>query len=480
MARLVRVIFLMGLEMPLRTRLLLIFSSLMLFSLEATAESRVPWLTSVAPGWSVQAIMNTGENIQGYRMAGIPDGLGILDNGDGTLSITMNHEIAADKGSARLHGGKGAFISRWKLDTARLTVTAGEDLTHFVNLWNPNAPEIKNSGTYAFNRLCSADLAAPSAFFDASNDKGFNGRLLMNGEEDKSGGRVFAHVLTGPEEGVAYELPHFGKAAWENAVANPHSGHKTVVIALDDSAGGQVYVYVGEKHDTGNPVERAGLVYGRLYAIRANGARFDLIEPGDVTNMNGAELEQASQKAGATPFLRPEDGAWDPRDGRIFYFATTDKIDGNSQLFRLTFDDARQPELGGRIEAVLNASDIGAQMFDNITVDGDGRVLIDEDPGKNVHPAGLWLYEPGSRKVTRLFEADHGRFVDRENPAFMTEDEEQSGIVDVTDQVQSAPWFDNTKRYYLGVTQAHVPHPDPALVEYGQLYLISGPRSKEK
>lgn len=413
-------------------------------------------------------------------MAGIPDGLGAIDRGDGSISIVMNHEIAAEKGAVRRHGEKGAFVSRWKLDLATRKITAGEDLVHFVNLWNPNEPVASSMSPHTFNRLCSADVAAHSAFFDVASGKGFDGRLLMNGEEDKTGGRVFAHVLTGPEEGVAYELPHFGKAAWENAVANPHSGTKTVVIALDDSHGGQVYVYVGEKQAAGNPVERAGLVYGRLYAIRANGERFDLVEPGDVAAMNGATLEHASQTAGATAFARPEDGAWDPRDGRVFYFATTDKIDGNSQLFRLIFDDAREPERGGRIDPLLNARDIGAQMFDNLTVDGDGRVLIDEDPGKHMHPAGIWLFDPASRKATRLFEAGHARFADRKSTDFMTEDEEQSGIVEVTEVVKSAPWFDQTKRYYLGVTQAHAPHPDPALVEYGQLYLISGPRSTQK
>jgi hypothetical protein len=41
--------------------------------------------------------------------------------------------------------------------------------------------------------------------------------------------------------------------------------------------------------------------------------------------------------------------------------------------------------------------------------------------------------------------------------------------------LKSAPWFDPGKRYYLGVAQAHKPHPELELVEYGQLYLITGP-----
>jgi hypothetical protein len=59
----------------------------------------------------------------------------------------------------------------------------------------------------------------------------------------------------------------------------------------------------------------------------------------------------------------------------------------------------------------------------------------------------------------------------------MSLDEEQSGIVEVTQLLSKAPWFDIGRRYYLGVIQIHQKHSDPALVEYGQLYLFSGPKN---
>lgn len=52
---------------------------------------------------------------------------------------------------------------------------------------------------------------------------------------------------SGSEKGLSYELPALGKASWENQVACPHSGEKTVVVGLDDSNDGQVYVYIGHK-----------------------------------------------------------------------------------------------------------------------------------------------------------------------------------------------------------------------------------------
>jgi hypothetical protein len=49
-------------------------------------------------------------------------------------------------------------------------------------------------------------------------------------------------------DGTSYELPALGKASWENVLAHPGTGMRTVVVGLDDSSGpvaGQVYIYVG-------------------------------------------------------------------------------------------------------------------------------------------------------------------------------------------------------------------------------------------
>src|SRR5262245_65161967 len=48
-----------------------------------------------------------------YRMAGIPDGMGAVDNGDGTFTLLVNHELASTVGVVRDHGGTGAFGWKW-------------------------------------------------------------------------------------------------------------------------------------------------------------------------------------------------------------------------------------------------------------------------------------------------------------------------------------------------------------------------------
>jgi len=441
----------------------------------ATAEG--VYLKALAPGWEARAVLSVGEAANnGYRMAGVPDGLGAFDNGDGTLTVLMNHEFSADKGIERAHGGKGGFVSRWVVRLADLKVTQGADMVRQVQLWDAEAGTYHPGKSVAFGRFCSADLAPVSAFLD-EDGSGFSGLLLLNGEEEKdAGGRAFAHVVDGEQAGVSYELPHLGRVAWENLLALPQSGKRTVVIGMDDYPGGHVYVYVGDKRRTGNPAEKAGLMGGKLYAVRFEETRFVLLPLGEVAGLDGKTLRARARQLGATPLLRPEDGAWDKLDRNLFWFATTDKIDAQSQLFRMAFDDARTPEKGGKFSPVLAAIDIGGQMFDNIAADGAGRILIDEDPGNDKFVAGIWLYDPrrpGS--ATRIFEADLQRFVRGDDARAMTEDEEQSGIVEVTDVVKSSPWFDAARRYYLGVVQVHSPHPDPALLEYGQLYLISGP-----
>lgn len=439
-------------------------------------QSSQAWVKPVKQGWQVTLLLNVGDSVgnRGYRMVGVPDGLGAMDNGYGTLSVFMNHELAADMGKSRAHAGRGAFVSHWTLDINTLKVVNGRDLISKVALWTPDEQRHGVAATYSFNRLCSADLARPSAFYDARSGKGFDGRLFMNGEEDRAGGRAFAHVVTGEHAGISYELPHLGKFSWENAVANPATGVKTVVMGMDDSPGGQVYVYVGEKRNSGNPAELAGLVGGRLSALKVAGERFSLIDLGDVSAMSGDELEQAGRKAGVSNFMRPEDGAWDVNHPNIFYFATTDKIDGSSQLFQLIFDNVLQPEQGGTIRVVLNARDIGAQMFDNITVTSDGKLLIEEDPGDNPHAAAIWQFDPATGKTDKVAVVAPERFVDKNSPQFMTQDEENSGIVEITDLVRQAPWAQAGKRYFLGVLQVHAKLDDAELVENGQLYLLSG------
>lgn len=442
-----------------------------------------PYVLPVTPGVTTTSIFTTGDNIGGYRMVGIPDGLGAYANGDGSFTLLMNHELGSTSGIARAHGSTGAFVSRWNInaDAGNLVVNSGRDHNTSANdvfMWNGSG---YTQGTTQFNRFCSADLAAPSAYGYTDPTGAFFGtreRIYMNGEEAGAEGRAFGHIVTGPNQNQTYQLPALGRFSWENSVANPLSQRNTLVLGTDDSTPGQTYLYVGQKQATGNEIERAGLTNGNLYGIRVQGnpvenrtagipanTRFDLFNHGDVRNTTGAALQTASAANGVTEFLRPEDGAWDARPGHEndFYFVTTDRVNsqsqvGRSRLWRMRFDDITNPTAGGTVTALLDGTE-GQQMFDNICIDSHGRILIQEDIGNNALLGKVWLYDTATGGFGVIAQHDANRFA-AGAANFLTVDEEASGIIDAKD-ILGDGWF-------LLDTQAHFGIAGE-LVEGGQL-----------
>jgi hypothetical protein len=409
------------------------------------------------------SILTTGDTVNGYAMAAIPDGLGAFDNGDGTFTLLMNHEIPETVDVRRAHGGIGATISRWRIRKSDLAVLEGRDHVQQVYRWNLAAGAYVHDPAYAFDRLCSATLADVSASFDAETGTGYNGRLFLNGEEAGSSGRAFAHTL----DGISYELPRLGRAAWENQVPHYGTGLKTVVVGLDDDDSGQVYVYVGTKTNSGTPADRAGLNNGRLYGVKVVGlpvetnqgftsARFELVNLGDLSNDDGIELEEDSVAAGVTAFQRPEDGAWDPSRPRDFYFTTTG-VTALSRLWRLRFDNVDDVTDGGRISLVFDDTD-GPRAMDNITITRDGWLYLQEDNGAHERVSAIWAYNlvTGDDPI-KIAQHDPMRFG---AGGTLTIDEESSGIIDATD-VLGPGWL-------LFTSQAHFKG-QPDSVQGGQL-----------
>jgi hypothetical protein len=221
-----------------------------------------PYVIPVNPAVSTQSIVTVGDSIGGYRMVGIPDGLGAFDNGNGTFTLLMNHELGSTSGITRAHGAAGAFVSQWIIDKNSLQVLSGQDLMRQVYLWNTATQQSNTTtSTFAFNRFCSADLAPVSAYYNAATGLGTQERIYMHGEEGGSTGFQLATVVTGPDAGKTYALGKFnlstngsgltGVGAWENSLSNPFAQDKTVVIANSDGGTGimsnAVAVYAGPR-----------------------------------------------------------------------------------------------------------------------------------------------------------------------------------------------------------------------------------------
>jgi hypothetical protein len=455
-----------------------------------------PYVLPTASNVELTSVITVGESAgNDYRMVGIPDGLGAFANDSETFTLLMNHELVSTVGITRSHGSKGAFVSQWTIDRKTLRVLEGVDHAagpQEVYVWD--VPGKKYSvGPVTLNRHCSGDLPAVSALW--YNGKGTTDRIYLNGEEDSSG-RGWARIVTGAFAGQLWQLPRLGRIAFENVVANPGSKDLTIVAVTDDGAlspapisanyPSEVYIYVGHKTVDPNPVVAAGLTNGKLYGVQVQGvsggvikeesetnglgsssylaaSRFTLVpvgNDGDVSAMSPIQMQQDSIDRDVFRLQRPEDSCWDPRPGRErdLYFVTTASIMLTSRLWRLRFDDISNPEAGGEIRIMLNATK--GRMFDNITIDKLGRLMLQEDTGNEPHVSKIWLYGIDTGEFIELAHHDEDLFISG-RPKFITQDEESSGIIDAS-EVLGEGWF-------LFDVQVHKANPDPELVEMGQL-----------
>ena len=471
-----------------------------------------PYVVPGHPLVKTKSILTVGDSVplatdpaKSYRLLGIPDGLGAFQSEGKTFTLLVNHELGPTQGSPHAHGFPGAVVSHWRIHRDTLEVLSGRDLATRVQVWDP-ASRSYVQGTGAWSHFCSADLAAPEAFFYSG--LGTLHRLYLTGEETRppysaDHGRAFAHIVTGPNQDQSWQLPRLGRYSFENAVASPHGKEKTIVVGLDDSdrstsssrvctqqgqkgctVPSELYVYVSAKQAQGNEIERAGLTNGQLYGLKVsvndkpiaeendvNGldstsfggsGHFSLHQLGDVSGKSGIELQQQSINAGIMRFQRVEDGAWDPRSDHKnnFYFVTTASLTQNSRLWRLRFADIEHPELGGAIEILLTGSE-GHKMLDNLTIDRLGRLLIQEDVGDDARLGKIWLYLIDTGHFIEVAQHNPRFFLNHGQAEFITQDEESSGIIEA-EGILGKGWF-------LLDVQGHKAHPETALVEFGQV-----------
>jgi hypothetical protein len=448
------------------------------------SSSRPPYQEAVDSGYGIVALMSVGDTVNNkadgspHRLVGLLDGLGAFDNGDGTFTVLANHEITAGSGIVRAHGAIGAFVSKLVIAKSNLAVLNVSDLATNIQIWNGSGFVQSNA---ALARLCSADLPAVSAFNFPGGGVGTPNRIFMNGEENTDG-RAFAFVATGPDAGKAWQLPYLGKFAWENSVASPFAQNKTIVMGLDDdgTTDSQVYVWIGNKQASGLDIEKAGLQNGSLYGVQVTGLaqevagttavqrNFTLFNFGNVTALSEAQLETFGNTNSVTAFQRVEDGVWDPANPRDFYFVTTASFTGTSRLWRMRFNDIANPENGGVIDMLLDGTE-GIKMMDNIGIDADGNLLIQEDVGNQAHNGKTWKYVVATDSLV-LVSQHRPNLVTTGQPGFLTQDEEASGIIDVSGILGY--------RAYLIADQFHTTAGIPAglntteLRENGQLQLM--------
>ena len=140
---------------------------------------------------------------------------------------------------------------------------------------------------------------------------------------------------------------------------------------------------------------------------------------------------------------------------------------GMTRLWRLTFDSITNPDLGGKIDLLIDGATVNGvkvNMFDNITADKFGNLILLEDVGNAAHNGKVWRYNVLTNTLTMIAKHDPARFGDVTIAATspFNQDEETSGVIDASDILGSG--------MNLIVDQAHYSITGQA-VEGGQLQI---------
>ena len=451
---------------------------------------------------SIKSLAFAGDTLGGFTIRGIPDGMGAYRNADGTITLLSSHEVpsyapigtfakAADKGKPIL----GTSITKFTLNAAGDRILKASDFISSWSFYNYNtktyqaspagaAPAGQTLGMDNFiSRFCSATLVQAGAlsFKDGSTTLGYDGAVYLAGEEDGDSG--YARGFAFDMDGNAINLPRVGLASWENLIPNLKPGKNTVVMANEDGSAtdSQLFMYVGTKTASGTFADKAGLTNGNLHVLsvpniandNAFRATYGKNRPTDVTFVQtiwdgDMKTQQVDHAAKGTEFSRVEDGQWDPTNPNVYYFVTTEsnkdagatkenpsepgvKRDGGG-FWRLTFVDGQKPELGAKLELLLDGSEAPyLSKPDNMEISSEGIVLLQEDPGSNDHIARIVAFRPQDGKLAVVAEFNSDYF-GKTGSKFMTVDEESSGIIDVTSLL--AKPGETTKHFYFNA-QVH-------------------------
>ena len=461
----------------------------------ATWPTKKPiYMISANSAVSLNPIATTGDVIAGTVIRGIPDGMGAFDNGRGGITLLSNHEVSTtDKIALRSKsetGQWGVSITAMNYSPTSKTVTSASPLFHDIQYWNYKTGQYQDTpiggepggqaaGTFGWgiSRFCSATYSPAGTFI--YNGIGYEGALFTTGEEVGDSSRGFAFDMNGN----GYQLPRTGMTSMENIVPTLKPGINTVAMINEDGSAtdSQLHMYLGKKQSTGTSVDKAGFTNGDLYVLNVPTVTDDNVfrttiaksTPVDATfkkiewNTDVAGFAKGARENGMT-FARIEDGQWDPKNPNVFYFVTTESNkdpgatkenpsepgvsrDGGG-FWRLTFVDGQKPELGAKLELLLDGTEAPyLSKPDNMTVTTDGIVLLQEDPGNNAHVARIVAFRIADGKLATVAEFNKDYFA-KDASKFMTIDEESSGIIDATAMVAKPG---DTKKYFYFNAQVH-------------------------
>lgn len=467
-----------------------------------------PMLTAMPPGSSVLPIITVGDTLpNGYRYEAIPDGIGILPRGQGTVDVLVAHETSLvpfpyTPNVSGLSDFENAQVSRLRLHQGSAGVLSGE---------------IALPSSLNYQRFCSAFLA--------TDEHGFRRPIFFGNEEatdyvsppplvawppDPNNQRQAGLVVAlDAVNGKTYEIPGMGRFNHENTIVVPGGWDQIVALSGDDTfsaPSAQLYMYTAASDgallaDEGSlyalVVDNAAINdYGDLLPGMAVSGHFIPV-PRDIALGDQTPLENWSNANNVFQFIRVEDLAYDKNDPRVVYLADTgepravpDPATGrlrrgpggtqgaypNGRIFKLVFN-SDDPMVVESMSVLIDADAGGygnpdaLHNPDNLDT-STNSLMIQEDPGShNRFLARVWRYDLVTGDLSVVAQVDQSA-----DPAALAGAWESSGIVDASSIFGPGTWLLNVQAHTLWIeTDNRIVTGTPLLFkrEGGQLLLLT-------
>jgi hypothetical protein len=502
-------------------------------------KTAVPAMLDLGPdapaGSSITPIISSGDDIGSFTFEGIPDGIGWVDNGDGTVDVYVTHEQSRvpfpvqTPTAAGLRDFVDASISRLTIDVDELEVvdqevalSPAEGFIRFCSAFMAGAAEGFTSPVFFANEESDDDLAVPPG-------AQYGGDPFFLPERKREAGYAVALDV---ETGKFTPISGMGRHNHENTVVVPGGWDGTVALSGDDTfnaPSSQLYLYAADSPKD-LLKDRGGLFAFRVTAtddgpIDAEDPFNEANDYGDITDGDDWEgefipvpqrvaegrlrtaapqagLEQWSNENNVFQFIRVEDLAYDRNDPNVVYFADTgerrarpdldpsdlDAPDGrldrapsgfngpypNGRIFRMELDPT-DPLAVTSFSILLNA-DAGGP--------GGTAGAMHQPDNVDTSAGSLMVQEDSSQPPrSRIFRYDFATetwsvVASVNGPPTATQAAwESSGIVDSSDVFGDGAWLVTVQAHSVFVDQSAPPAPGTTIDkrEGGQLLLVRLP-----
>lgn len=449
-----------------------------------------PMMQSTSSAWDVTVLFDVGSRVggpEGYRPAGVLDGMGALADDDGNMVVLTNHELRPGYGELyELKSGaelRGARVSRFVINPDTLAIAeAGLAYDTIINRYGKSiTPSVAAAATddepVELRRLCSTYLGRKGTY-------GLEDDIFFTGEET-GGGQLFALDVANQK---LYAVPAAGRAAYESvALVDSGDDNKVALLIGDDRQGAPLLLYVGAKStsSTAGFLERNGLASGDLYVwvsddghtspedwsgtgakadgkfVRINHRRGIFAGSAGYDDRGYADQDVQdglADAAGHFEFSRPEDLSTNPDDSSQVIFASTGrgKAYASDDWGTTYIVDVDVENLTASLEILYDGDDAGDGQFpggssfglrspDNLVWAKDRYAYIQEDRSTtnkadfgadSGREASIWQVDTGTGQISRIGEMD--RLARLPVGAYDTAPDdlgnwESSGIIDVSD-----------------------------------------------